>query len=198
MEGFEAVRVLARRTHEQARTHVGGGESAVKLLDGATKVTGIERQAVADDDPVLQGAEAILDSSLPAIFYKKGVTAEQANFYQAHEFGHHFLDSETSVCSETDIDVTMYEERIPVGAHRVEGYGPRERRECQANVFAREFLLPCSEARRLFSEERISATNIAKQFAIPIQFLVVPAVVAGTSGSRNRHLFYIVSQRIFP
>ena len=50
----------------------------------------------------------------------------------------------------------------------VEGYGPRERRECQANVFAREFLLPCSEARRLFTEERRSAVEIAKCLGVPI------------------------------
>ena len=126
------------------------------------------RQPVPDDDPVLSEAEAVLDSLVSGIFYKKGVSAEEAAFYQAHEFGHHFLDSTTGACSVSDIDVTMPEERIPLGIQRVEGYGPRERRECQANVFAREFLLPSSEARRLFSEEGISAADIAKRLGVQI------------------------------
>jgi len=61
----------------------------------------------------------------------------------------------------------MPEERIPLGIQRVEGYGPRERRECQANVFAREFLLPTTEARRLFIEERLSAAAIAQRLGLP-------------------------------
>lgn len=142
MEGFDTVRALARRKHDEACAAAGGKKSALDLLDGATKITDIERTAVADDDPILCGAEAVLDSSVGSIFYKAGVSEEQAAFYQAHEFGHHFLGTATGACTGADIDATMPEERIPLGK-RVEGYGPRERREFQANVFAREFLLPC-------------------------------------------------------
>ena len=187
MEGFDTIRVLARRKHEEVCAQAGGKKSAADLLDGATAVTGVTRQPVPDDDPVLYEAEAILNLSVPAIFFKSGVSAEQAAFYQAHEFGHHFLDSATGeACGAYDIDVSMPEERIPLGIQRVEGYGPRERRECQANVFAREFLLPCSEARRLFTEERRSAVEIAKCLGVPIglvhqqlaQALLVPEIEA--------------------
>ena len=184
MEGFDTVRALARRKHDEACAAAGGKKSASKLLDGAAKITSIERNAVADDDPILRGAEAVLDSSVGGIFYKAGVSEEQAGFYQAHEFGHHFLDTATGACTGTDIDVTMPEERIPLGIQRVEGYGPRERRECQANVFAREFLLPCGEARRLFSGEKLSAADIAERLGVPVglvhqqlaQALLVPAI----------------------
>ena len=184
MEGFDTVRALARRRHDEACTAADGKASAANLLDGATALTDIERNAVADDDPILCGAEAVLDPSVGGIFYKESVSEEQAAFYQAHEFGHHFLDSATGACSGTDIDVTMPEERIPLGIQRVEGYGPHERRECQANVFAREFLLPCSEARRLFSREKLSATEIAERLGVPVglvdqqlaQALLVPEI----------------------
>ena len=184
MEGFDTVRALARRKHDEACAAVGGKKSASDLLNGATKITDIERSAVADDDPILCGAEAILDLSVDSIFYKEGVSDEQAAFYQAHEFGHHFLDTATGACTGTDIDVMMPEERIPLGIQRVEGYGPRERRECQANVFAREFLLPCGEARRLFSKEKLSAADIADRLGVPVglvhqqlaQALLVPAI----------------------
>ena len=191
MEGFDTVRMLARRRHDEACAASGGKLSASELLEGATTVTGIERAAVPDDDPLLCGAEAVFDASVSGIFYKKGVTAEQAAFYQAHEFGHYFLDSATGACSGSDIDVSMPEERIPLGIQRVEGYGPRERRECQANVFAREFLLPCSEARRLFSAENLSAADIAKRLSVPIglvhqqlaQALLVPEIQSSTKSS---------------
>ena len=184
MEGFDTVRKLARRRHDEACAAAGGKKSAIDLLDGATAITGIERIAVADDDPVLWGAEAVLDPSACGIFYKESVSVEQAVFYQAHEFGHHFLDSATGACGGFDIDATMPEERIPLGIQRVDGYGPRERRECQANVFAREFLLPCSEARRLFSRKKLSAADIAKRIGAPIglvhqqlaQALLVPEI----------------------
>ena len=168
MEGFYTVRTLARHRHDEACAAAGGKKSALDLLDGATAITGLQRIAVADTDPVLCGAEAVLDPSVCGIFYKESVTVEQAAFYQAHEFGHHFLDSATGACSGSDIDVTMPEERIPLGIQRVEGYGPRERRECQANVFAREFLLPCGEARRLFSGEKLSAADITERIGVPI------------------------------
>lgn len=167
MDSFEAVRILARQKHEEACAVAGGVKSAIALLDGATAITGIARQAVPNNDPVLCGAEAILEPSVPAIFFKQSVSGEQAAFYQAHEFGHHWLDNAAGACSARDIDDTMPEERIPLGIQRVEGYGPRERRECQANVFAREFLLPCSDARRLFIDDRLSAEMIAQSFGIP-------------------------------
>ncbi|EIM72744.1 UvrD/REP helicase [Nitratireductor aquibiodomus RA22] len=168
MEGFDTVRAVARRAHDDAAMKANGERSASKLLEGATRLTGIPRQGVQDGDPVLCGAEAILDPQTPAIFYKQSVPEEKAAFYQAHEFGHHFLDNASGACSAADIDDIMPEERMPLGVQRVEGYGPRERRECQANVFAREFLLPCSEARRLFIAERLPATSIAEQRGLPL------------------------------
>lgn len=168
VEGFDIVRHLARLRHAEALAEAGGVHTAVALLDAATALTKIARQGVADDDPVLSGAEAILDPSTPAIFYKMSVGPEQAAFYQAHEFGHHWLDSATGACTGSDIDDSMPEERIPLGIQRVEGYGPRERRECQANVFAREFLLPTTEARRLFIEERLSSAAIAQRLDLPL------------------------------
>ena len=189
MEGFDTVRALARRRHDRACAAAGGKKSALDLLDGATAITGIQRMAVADDDPLLCGAEAVLDVRVCGIFYKESVSVDQAVFYQAHEFGHHFLDSATGACNRPDIDTTMPEERIPLGIQRVEGYGPRERRECQANVFAREFLLPCGEARRLFSGKKLSAADIAERLGIPIglvyQQLAQALLVPEIEGSEN-------------
>ena len=168
MEAFDLIRHSARIRHAEARAKAGGIQTAAGLLDGATGLTGVGRQAVPDDDPLLCGAEAVLDRSTPAIFYKQSVGAAEAAFYQAHEFGHYWLNSATGACAAGEIDESMPEERMPLGIQRVEGYGPRERRECQANVFAREFLLPATEARRLFLDERLAATAIAQWLGVPL------------------------------
>jgi Zn-dependent peptidase ImmA (M78 family) len=54
-------------------------------------------------------------------------------------------------------------EVAPVGLQRVEDYGARERRELQANIFAREFLLPRAFARRLHVDDGMGATAIANR-----------------------------------
>lgn len=168
MDGFDAVRRLARLRHAEACAKAGGQTNAAALLDAATQMTEIFRQAVPAGDPVLCGAEAVLEPDTPAIFFRNDVPADQAAFYQAHEFGHHWLDSSTGACSTVDISDTMPEERIPLGIQRVEGYSSRERRECQANVFAREFLLPCDLARSLFITERLGAPEIAARLGVPL------------------------------
>lgn len=168
MEGFDLIRHGARLRHTEARAKREGVSTGAALLDGATEITGIARQAVPDDDPVLCGAEAVLEKATPAIFYKKSVSPAEAVFCQAHEFAHYWLDNGTGGCGTGDIDESMPEERIPLGIQRVEGYGARERRECQANVFAREFLLPSSEARRLFLEGGLSAGVIAERLGVPL------------------------------
>ena len=168
MEGFDTIRALARRKHEEACVRADGQKFAAALLDGATAITDVPRQAVPDDDPILCGAEAFLDPWTPAIFFKESVSPEQAVFYQAHEFAHYFLDNSAGACSSSEINAVMPEERISLGIQRVEGYGVRERRECQANVFAREFLLPCGEARWLYTKEKVSAAEIAERFGVPL------------------------------
>src|SRR5258708_35925074 len=59
-------------------------------------------------------------------------------------------------------------EAAPVGLQRVEDYGAHERRELQANVFARAFLLPRSLARRMFVDQALTPSDIAKQLDLPV------------------------------
>src|SRR5690606_35252542 len=53
----------------------------------------------------------------------------------------------------------------------VEDYGVRERRELQANVFAREFLLPKPVARRLFLTDKLGAQEIATKSGLSINLV---------------------------
>src|SRR5262249_43552214 len=64
-------------------------------------------------------------------------------------------------------DPEAAEEAIPLGVERVEGYGPLERREREANVFAREFLLPTDALRGWFVDGNRDAGSIAQRVGLP-------------------------------
>jgi superfamily I DNA/RNA helicase len=169
MESFESVRRLARIKHHEALKEAGNASDAPSLLAAAAKMTGFHRQPVPAGDAVLQGGDAILVPAAQSIFYSDGVDAALAAFYQAHEFAHLWLDDEAAgACTAKELDVSAPEERAPLGLQRVEGYGPRERRETQANVFAREFLLPTAQARRFYVEEGLTASGIAERLGLAL------------------------------
>jgi superfamily I DNA/RNA helicase len=96
----------------------------------------------------LYRAEAVLHSDY--VWFNRDVEPWQARFNQAHEYGHHWRHAEDSLCFESDIDAQATEDAIQIGEERVDGYGPHERRELEANVFAREFLLPGDKLREWY------------------------------------------------
>lgn len=51
--------------------------------------------------------------------------------------------------------------------NRVEGYGPEELREREANVFAREFLLPTDVLREWYETDNASANEVADRLGLP-------------------------------
>ena len=65
-----------------------------------------------------------------------------------------------------DVDPSRSMEAAPVGLQRVEDYGAHERRELQANVFAREFLFPRSLARRMFVDQGLSGVRYRQSSSI--------------------------------
>lgn len=110
-------------------------------------------------------------------------------FLCAHELGHYFLHrggnpqfsvSKNSLEPETDgTSAVRY----------VEAYGVRERQELQANVFARELLLPLPAAREHFLRDGHAASEIERALGIPTEVvrlqlydaLLLPDVQAPTS-----------------
>ncbi len=81
----------------------------------------------------------------------------------AHEIGHASIHAGSSSCAANDIDASRSTEAAPVGLQKVEDYGARERRELQANVFAREMLLPRAFARRIHVEDGLTSEVIAER-----------------------------------
>src|SRR5262245_3893644 len=141
MSHWEDIRAIARGLHEELSGRAGGSHDPNAILDAASSATGIERIPLPTGDPLLYGsAEAVLYDG--SIWYNNAVAGWQKLFFQAHEYAHHYLHSETCACGSCSMDEEVSEGDLGFGIQRVEGYGPHERRELEANVFARELLLP--------------------------------------------------------
>src|SRR2546422_530642 len=151
-------------------------ETAEALLDRAVERVGLIRVGVPTDYPLLYGAQAVLDRDAGAIWFDKSVEPGLARFYQAHELGHLHLDhlhpNDVLVCDAAALDVEAGEEPAQTGVRRVEGYSPAERREREANVFAREFLLPTSVLRHWYRAEGRDARTIAMESGLPDSLVV--------------------------
>lgn len=109
----------------------------------------------------------------------------------AHELGHWFLDPEDSGTTIADIKAVFGGEGSPA-VIKVEAYGVRERQELQANVFARELLLPRNVA-QVIAKNRNNSHDVAKQLGIPLEFvrqqmldaLLLPESVSSTASLKK-------------
>lgn len=86
----------------------------------------------------------------------------------AHELGHWFLDAEAPDKTVAHLQ-TLFGSAGSPAVLKVEAYGARERQELQANVFAREFLLPRTVARQLFLAGK-GPREVAGELRIPLDF----------------------------
>ena len=100
------------------------------------------------------------------IWFNREVEPRLALFYQAHEYAHLWLHH-GGESREFDLDPEATEEPLPVGVNLVEGYSPEELREREANVYAREFLLPTDKLRAWYRTSGIGARAIANQLGLP-------------------------------
>lgn len=167
MGQWEDVRRRARAHRADALALTDGNASAAALLTAAEDLTEVKRLPVKKGDVLLDGGVAVLDREADTIWFDREANPQLAAFYQAHEYGHFWLDAGHAACKTMEIDAEEYEEPLPLGERRVEGYGPEEMREREANVFAREFLLPTDELKDWFLTEDLGATVIADRVGVP-------------------------------
>ena len=167
MDHWEIIRAKARRQRAIVCAAAGGDISAAALLSAADTLTGLRRVGLPPGDSLLYGSEAVLHSGI--IWHRNDIEPWRTLFYQAHEYAHYWYhgDSHNAFCSGADIQTDGSEDSVPLGAQRVEGYGPHERHELEANVYAREFLLPEDELKRWFIDEGLDAASIAARTGMP-------------------------------
>ncbi|SDY18519.1 Superfamily I DNA or RNA helicase [Variovorax sp. YR634] len=122
-------------------------------------------------DKALGGADAVLDHDFHLIVVRNDVSKRERAFLVAHEFGHWKLHHETHEGCHKVVDSTLKPENGDTfGAQKVEAYGARERAELQANIFARELLLPREVARTLFLLGK-TAQQLATDLDLPLELV---------------------------
>lgn len=167
MNPFESARIGA----EKLRTDLDalgvdlalGGYALVKAACAAYD---INLRSVKPSVQLLKSADATINVVNKWILVRNDVPDEIKAFLVAHELGHWQLHPQTLGTVEV-IHPALTGDGETNGVKEVESYGSRERQELQANVFAREFLLPKATARDLFLSQGLAATDIARSRELP-------------------------------
>lgn len=168
MDAFETIRIVAAKLHRQL---VEGGADALaprSLIEAAVTHFDLELTYLEPGNTALKGAKAVFDGQSGTICCENTGTEVDRALLVAHEIGHSVVHAKSSCCSADDIDPSRSMEAAPVGLQKVEDYGARERRELEANVFAREFIFPRQLARRLHVNELMTASEIATSISLPV------------------------------
>jgi DNA helicase II / ATP-dependent DNA helicase PcrA len=178
MNKWEHIRRKAREFHaEVSRIPSSATEdspetseiTSAKLIENAAQRLGIKIKGYPAKHPFLRGTVARTEGD--KILFNRDLEEWLALYNQAHELGHVVLDHGARECTAEDINCEATENRLALGVHRVKGYGPQERIECEANIFAREFLLPCDKLKRWFSEEGLNAEQIVERTGMEIEMV---------------------------
>jgi DNA helicase-2/ATP-dependent DNA helicase PcrA len=161
MDGFAAVRTAAHRL----RAEIGATDltTATDAIEAAASHRKLKLRPLAADDPELEGAHGLLERRFRHVLYRDDLGAERSAEVVAHEIGHFELHDGP--------EAGFYPRAASNGGdpnQRIETYGIKERREAQANTFAREFILPRTIAKRLYLEGR-NATEIAGLIGVPYE-----------------------------
>jgi DNA helicase II / ATP-dependent DNA helicase PcrA len=145
---------------------------AATLLAAAEASTGIVRRALPPNDALLDKADALYNRERRKIYFSTATEARLSAFHVAHEFAHHWLDEIGAQCRGDDLDLATPAEPEMSLVGDPDAYSPKERVEAQANLFAREFLLPRDKLRGLFQRETFDAERIATDVGVPVDLVM--------------------------
>ena len=171
MNAFDAVRSTAASLHDKVVELGADSTSPMDLVNKAAGLRDISINEVDAEDPVLRGALAYFDEQALTIFCRNEGSLVERAINIAHEIGHVELHTGAEYCQDKDIDFSASIEQAPVGLERVTDYGARERQELQANVFAREFVLPLHVARSLYLDNELTTVAIAERTDLPMSLV---------------------------
>lgn len=149
------------------------GARADEAVHATQLLAQIEEKLKLGVEPVEKGSlelgsgDACLHRQEKYIYVRKDVSAEDYAELVAHELGHWVLDAAKTPVAVASLAALTDAEGSP-GVVKVEAYGARERQELQANVFARELLLPRHVARALFVRG-VGPREAAADLGIPLR-----------------------------
>jgi Zn-dependent peptidase ImmA (M78 family) len=195
MDRIEIARQIASDLHAQA---VARGEDPIHsyaFVKAEAKRREIYVEKTAPGGTMLNGARATFIPDAALILHENVGTPFEQAFLIAHEIGHVALGDDPKAEPILNIDPARSSEPSPVGIDRVVDYSPRQRREVQMDLFAREFLLPRPVVRKLHVEEGLTASQIAERFGAPFEVvaqqlldaLLLPAIALQPEAERVEH-----------
>ena len=171
MNPFEAARLEAAELRKElASKGVDLNQGGFALVTAACQSLGIALRQVKPKTALLKSADATILVERKWTLVRKDVPEDIKAFLVAHEIGHFRLHPTTNGSVEVS-QSALTGETESNGVSVVESYGARERQELQANVFAREFLLPRRDARDAFLNHHQSATGLAKLRQLPLELV---------------------------
>ena len=187
MDPFETIRFKAAALHEELLSEGKDPFDPLALIQAAAEYRDLDLVWLPQGDPALKGARALYDDQSGTICCEEECDSVSRALLVAHELGHSELHAGSVTCAGSDIDPSRSTEAAPVGLQRVEDYGARERRELQANVYARELLLPRAFVRELHLMQNLTAAAVADRTKFPIGLvrqqlfdaLLLPPMVVG-------------------
>jgi DNA helicase-2/ATP-dependent DNA helicase PcrA len=172
MSTWKEVRRVARQRHDEIAQSPDALVQASVLLASAAESTGIKVVSRPPGDALLDGAEAAYDRERRRIYFSSGTGQPLAQFYIAHEFAHHWLNEAGASCAATDLNPVIPAEPELSSVGDQDSYSPKERAEAQANLFAREFLLPRSKLRHRYNGGKFDADSISAELGLPIDLVM--------------------------
>jgi superfamily I DNA/RNA helicase len=169
MDGIELARQVAADLHTQAVARGEDPHHPYTFVLAEAKRRDIDVEKTTPGAAVLDGGRATFIPSDALILHEKVGTLFEQAFLVAHEIGHVELGDDSDSEPARDIDPARSSEPSPIGIDRVVDYSPRQRREIQMDLFAREFLIPRYVVKKLHMEEGLTASQIATRFGAPFE-----------------------------
>lgn len=179
MNPFELARLRANEARlVLAGQSVGESTKGYELVTKACKWWGLKILPVSQGSPLLNKADAVIRIAQKRIVVRKDLESPVKAFLIAHELGHFFLQQGGSPAFEVKVDTLLPTAEGSAAVQYVESYGPRERQELQANVFAREFLLSRELGKRLYLVDHKFASAIVADLELPLEVVRLQLVDA--------------------
>ena len=171
VDTFEAVRIEAARVHDATVAAGADPLDPLRLVEAAIGSREIELTWLKPGDTYLRGGRGLYDPHLEAIACENGGQPAERALLAGHELGHAVLHDPGEIIVDRHVDPARAAEGAASGVEKVADYGRVERRELQADLFARELVLPRTLARRLYLEDRRWASAIAALTGLPSPLL---------------------------
>jgi superfamily I DNA/RNA helicase/Zn-dependent peptidase ImmA (M78 family) len=143
--------------------------TSIELLKQVEDALDLAIEKVPSTFSALGGGSAVLNRLESSIYIRNDIEDGQFAYLLAHELGHWILDAEKNETTIASLAAITKSDGTPATL-KIEAYGVHERQELQANVFARELLIPRILAKQLWDAGK-GATEISKMLFVPLEIV---------------------------